>query len=161
MKKALLASAVAFSMLTMLSIMASAATGKSAIGTWKLDAAKSSFGSMSAPKFEQLVVATDSSSSLKWTMNGASSDGKTYTSSFDGPTDGKEHSFMSSQGGSKIAYTRIAGGGVKWTVKGKNGAVIETGSSHLSADGDTLTLKGTTQGPSGKSDFVSVFTKVQ
>jgi hypothetical protein len=160
MKKALLASAVAFAMLTMLSIVTSAATGKSAVGTWKLDAAKSSFGSMSAPKFEQLVVATDSSSSLKWTMNGASSDGKTYTSSFDGPTDGKEHSFMSSQGGSTIAYTRIPGG-VKWTVKDTNGAVIETGSSHLSADGDTLTLRGTTQGPSGKSDFVSVFTKVQ
>jgi hypothetical protein len=161
MRKSLLATLITVSLLTVFAIVATAATSRSAAGTWKLDVAKSSFRNMPAPKAEQLVVTTDEPTMLKWRLIGASPDGKTYTSSYDGPIDGKEHPLMSSEAGSMIAYARTADGGVKWTLKDKNGAVIETGSSRLSADGSTLTLRGTTQGASGKADFISVFARVE
>ena len=161
MKRSFFAALITFLLLTMFAIVGSAATSRSAVGTWKLDIAKSSFRNMPAPKAERLMVTTDEPTMLKWRLIGASPDGKTYTSSYDGPVDGKEHPLMSSEAGSMVAYTRTSDGGVKWTMKGKNGEVVETGSSHLSADGGILTLRGTTQGPSGKSDFVSVFTRVE
>lgn len=161
MKKSFFATLIVFWLLTVFSIAASAATSRSAVGTWKLDIPKSSFKNMPAPQAEQLVVTTDEPNMLKWRLISASSDGKTYASSYDGPVDGKEHPLMSSQAGSMIAYTRTSDEEVKWTLKDKDGAVIETGSSHLSADGSTLTLRGTTQGPNGRSNFVSVFRRVE
>jgi hypothetical protein len=136
-------------------------SGKSAVGTWKLDTNKSSYNNVPAPKFEQLVVATDEPKALKWALSGATADGKTYNSSYDGPIDSQYHPVVSSEGQETVAYTRTPDGGVKWTVKDKSGEVIETGISQLSADGNTLTLKGILNGPNGKGNFVSVFTKAQ
>ena len=132
-----------------------------AVGTWKLNVQKSSYGSMPAPKFEQLVVTTDKADALKWSLKGIGADGKSYISSYDGPIDGKDHAMMdSAAAGSTIAYTRNASG-VQWVIRDKSGAVMETGASDLSADGKTLTLRGTTQGPNGKESFVSVFERIQ
>lgn len=141
--------------------VALAVSGKTAVGTWKLDLKKSSYQNMPAPKFEQLVILTDDQNSTKWSLKGIGADGKSYISSYDGPIDGKDHPMMSSESGSAVAYTRVASGGLQWTVKDKSGAVIETGSGELSPDGNTLTLKGTTRGPSGRSEFTSVFLRSQ
>jgi len=146
--------------LTLCAVAGFAATERSAVGTWKLDPAKSSYANMPAPKYEQLVVKTDEPGALKWTLLGAASNGVSYTSSYDGPVDGQYHPIASSEAADTIAYTRMANGGVKWTMKDKAGKVMETGSSHLSADGTTLTVKGTVEGLKGKSDFVSVFTRM-
>jgi hypothetical protein len=150
-------------LLTMTALTASAweeGSAKSSVGTWKLNVSKSSFGNMPAPKFEQLVVTSDTPESLKWNLKGVGADGKSYISSYDGPTDGKAHHMMSSEGSSTVAYTRTASG-MSWVVKDKNGSVIETGSGQLSADGNTLTLTGAVQGPKAKSAFVSVFSRAQ
>jgi len=147
-------------MLCALSVFARS-SGKSAVGTWKLDTSKSSYSNLPAPKFEQLVITADEPKALKWTLNGASTDGKTFNSSYDGPIDSQYHPVVSSQGNDTVAYTRTPDGGVQWTVKDNSGTVIEAGSSQLSADGNTLTLKGTLSGPNGKGNFVSVFTKMQ
>ncbi len=138
-----------------------AGSNQSAVGTWKLDVQKSSYGNMPSPKFEQLVVITDEPNSLKWRLTGAEAGGKTFSSSYDGPIDGKDHPMMSSEGGGTLTYTRTPSGGVHWVTKDKTGAVIETGNGALSADGRTLTLKGTVKGPKGESNFVSVFDKVK
>ena len=53
-----------------------AVSGKSAVGTWKLDVKKSSYQSMPAPKFEQLVISTDQPDATKWNLKGISADGK-------------------------------------------------------------------------------------
>jgi len=151
---------VALCLLALAAVNASAATSRSAVGTWKLDVSKSSYGNMPAPKFEKLVVTTDKPGAVKWILTGASADGKTYVSMYDGPIDGNDRPFGDSTAGNNIAYTRTASG-LEWVVKNKSGAVIETGSSQLSADGNTLTLKGTTQGSDGKANFVSVFERVQ
>ncbi len=147
-------------LLALTALNASAATSRSAVGTWKLDVSKSSYGNMPAPKFEKLVVMTDKPDAVKWLLTGASADGKTYVSMYDGPVDGKGRPYGNSQIGSSIAYTRSSSG-LDWVVKNKSGAVIETGSGLLSPDGSMLTLKGSAQGASGKGTFVSVFERVQ
>ncbi|MGA2905863.1 MAG: hypothetical protein ABSD98_18715 [Candidatus Korobacteraceae bacterium] len=147
-------------LLTLAAVDASAATSRSTVGTWKLDVAKSSYGNMPAPKFEQLVIMTDKADALKWNLKGLSADGKSFVSLYDGPIDGNYHPLTSNRTGSTVAYTRTASG-VQWTTKDKSGAVIETGSGQLSSAGDTLTIKGTVMGPGGEQDFISVFQRVQ
>lgn len=139
---------------------ASAATSRSAVGTWKLNVSRSSYGNMPGPKYEKLVVTTDQPDAVKWLLTGATGDGKTFVSMYNGPIDGKGRPYGNSQVGNSIAYTRTAAG-LDWVVKNKSGGVVETGSGLLSPDGSTLTLKGTTQGPSGNANFVSVFERVQ
>lgn len=147
-------------LLTLAVIVAEAETSRTAQGTWKLDVSKSSYEKMQAPKYEKLVVMTDKPDAIKWLLTGAAADGKSYVLSYDGPVDGQARPFGNSEIGNTIAYTRSAGG-LGWTVKDKSGAVLETGISQLSADGNKLILKGTTQQPSGKANYLSVFDRVQ
>ena len=147
-------------LLTLAVIAANAATSRSAQGSWKLDVTKSSYREMAAPRAEKLVVMVDEPDAIKWTLTGASADGKTYFSNYAGPVDGKARPYGNSQIGNTITYTR-SGGALAWTVKDKSGAVLETGTGQLSADGNTLTLKGTAQQAGGKANYVSVFDRVQ
>jgi hypothetical protein len=142
-------------------VLTAFASDRSAVGTWKLDTNKSSYGSLPTPKFEELVITSDTADSLAWKLTGAGADGTTFTLSFDGPTDGTFHPIVGSRGEHEIAYTRIPGGGVKFSVRTKSGYVFSSGESHLSADGNTMTRRGTVQGPDGKGDFVSVYTRVE
>jgi hypothetical protein len=147
-------------LLTLAVIAANAATSRTAQGTWKLDVTKSSYEKMPVPKYEKLVVTTDEPDAIKWLLTGAAADGKSYVLTYDGPVDGKARPYGNSQIGNTITYTR-SGGALQWTVKDKSGAVLETGTGQVSADGNTLTLKGTTQQASGKANYVSVFDRVQ
>ena len=135
------------------------ASDHSAVGTWKLDTGKSSYGTLPAPKYEQLVITTDTPETLAWKLTGAGADGKTFTMSFDGPTNGTFQPIVGSLADHEISYTRIPGGGVTFSVRTKTGYVFETGTSHLSADGNTLTRSGTVQGREGKTEFVSVYSR--
>ena len=148
-------------LLSLLCAGAYAASRRSAVGNWKLDLTKSSFGKMTPPRVEVLVVTVDNPNELQWRLTGASTDGKTYFSSYNGAIDGKEHAMVSSEQFSTIAYTRIASGAVSWVAKDKNGKVVETGTSQLSPDGTTLTFKGTVEGSNGTDNFVSVFQRTQ
>lgn len=134
---------------------------QSAIGTWKLDVARSSYGKMMpAPTFEQLVITSDDADAYKWSLVGTEGHGTTYASSYDGPIDGKDHPIKSSEGATMIAYTRTASGGLQWVVKDQGGTVVEKATRSLSPDGKTLTIKGTANF-SGGAMFVSVFEKVK
>lgn len=127
-------------------VNASAASSRSAVGIWKLDVSKSSYGNMPAPKLEKLVVTTDTPDAVKWILTGASADGKTYVSLYDGPIDGKDRPFGNSAAGNNIAYTRTASG-LDWVVKNKSGAVIETGSGQLFTRWEYADLEGNHAGP--------------
>ncbi len=134
---------------------------QSAIGTWKLDVAKSSYGKMMpAPQFEQLVITGDNVETYKWSLVGTEGHGTTFASSYDGPIDGQDHPIKSSEGASMIAYTRTSSGGLRWVVKDQGGTVIEKATRWLSPDGKTLTVKGTANF-SGGALFISVFEKVK
>lgn len=147
-------------LLTMTALNAGAWADNSPLGTWKLDVTKSSYGNMPAPKFEQIVIIAHTAESLKWNLKGVGADGRSYISSYDGPTDGTFHPMMNSQGSNTIAYTKTDSG-MSWIVKDKNGSIIETASGQISADGNSLTISGAMQGPKGKSAFVSVFNRAQ
>jgi hypothetical protein len=135
------------------------ASDHSAVGTWKLDISKSSYGTLPAPKYEQLVITADTPDALAWKLTGATADGKTFTVSFDGPTNGTFQPIVGSPADHEMSYTRLPGGGMKFSVRTKSGFVFETGTSHLSADGNTLTRTGTIQGREGQGEFVSVYTR--
>lgn len=148
-------------LLCAISMWAAPASGNSATGRWKLEVSKSSYGSMPSPKMEVMAVTRDEATSLAWKLTGASTDGKSYVMSYNGPIDGKYHAMDSTEmGGSTVAYRRM-GSNVSWTMKNKEGQVVETGRSEISPDGNTLTLKGMVEGPKGKENFVSVFQRVQ
>ena len=136
------------------------AAAKSPMGTWKLNLQKSSFGSLAVPKFEQLVISSETVDSVQWNLKGIGPDGKSYISSYDGPIDGKDHPMHSSGGSTTVAYTRTVTG-VSWVVKSKDGTVVETASSQLSPDGNTLTITGTTHSVKGPAKFISVFNRTQ
>jgi hypothetical protein len=161
MRKRIAATTIAACVLALLSLSAYAASSRSAVGNWKLDLTKSSYGKMTPPKLELLTVTVDEPNQLQWKLTGALADGKTYFSSYNGAVDGKEHALVSNENLATIAYTRTASGGVSWVAKDKSGKVIETGTTQLSPDGSTLTLKGTVVDSNGKDNFVSVFQRTQ
>lgn len=134
------------------------AADHSAAGTWKLNPQKSSFGSQPAPKFEQLVVTTDNPGAVKWNIKGVMADGKSYIMSYDGPVDGAAHHMMSSMGQDSVAYTRTPSG-LTWTVKDKEGKIVERASSQLSADGNMLTIIGVTEDAAGKNKFLAIYNR--
>jgi hypothetical protein len=49
--------------------------------------------------YEKLVVTTDKPEAVKWMLTGASADGKTYISMYDGPVDGKDRPYRKQPGG--------------------------------------------------------------
>ncbi len=147
-------------MLITASVVTFAASDNSAVGTWKLDVQKSSFGNTPAPKFEELMVTTDSPTAVKWSLKGVAADGKSYLSSYDGPVDSQPHPMMSSEAGSTVAYTR-SGATLNWIMRNKDGAVLEMASGQVSPDGKTLTIRGTMQGASGRSGFLVVYERTK
>jgi hypothetical protein len=160
MKRTILRMILLSSLLLLYGVAAHAESPRTAVGNWKLDLNQSSYGKAPAPKFEKLNIFKDSAAAIKWMITGASSDGKTFTVSYDGPVDGQFHPVVSSEGGS-VAYKREAAGRLHWTIKDKSGNIIESAGGELSPDGNTLTLKGTLTSPEGSTDFVSVFTRMQ
>lgn len=136
------------------------AADHSAVGTWKLNLQKSSFGAQPAPKFEQLVVTTDTSDAIQWNIKGVMADGKSYIMSYDGPVDGAAHHMMSSMGGDTAAYTRTPSG-MNWVVKDKDGKIMERASSQLSTDGNTLTIIGVDDTSTGKNKFLAIYNREQ
>jgi hypothetical protein len=158
-----LAMLVAAGIVVFAGLIASAAerSNRSAVGTWKLDVAKSSYKNLPTPAFEQLVVTTDDADALKWSLVGTDGRGKTYSSSYDGPIDGQDHPLTSSEVGSMIAYTRTPSDGLRWVIKDTGGNVVKKASGFLSPDGKTLTIKGTANVSGGGAIFMSVFEKVK
>jgi len=159
MNRIILRMALLSLLLCALSLLAES-PGKSAVGNWKLDLSQSSYGKAPAPKFEKLNIFTDTATATKWTITGVTGDGKTFTVSYDGPIDGQFHPVVSNDG-TTVAYKRGANGHLSWTVKDKDGNVIETATGHLSPDGNTLTLTGIRSSQRGSTDFVSVYSRMQ
>ncbi len=139
---------------------ADANSANSAVGSWILNPVKSHFENMSAPRMERLRILKDDGKVLSWSLSGFGADGKDIREEYDGPTDGSYHPITGGESVSTAAYTK-SGSATNWTIKDKTGAIVETGSGHLSADGLTLTLKGTLKTPQGESKFTSVYDRVK
>jgi hypothetical protein len=116
---------------------------KSLAGTWKLNPAKSSWDTISAPKEVTLVVAQDDDTGLKWTASGVSASGERFNYSFEGAADGKDYPMKSPNNDAVArftrAYSRISG--TLRALDKKNGVVIQTSTTSLSNDGQVMTVQ--------------------
>lgn len=113
------------------------------VGTWKLNLAKSSWGKIPAPKEDTLVVTQDDAKGLKWTASGVSADGESFSYSFEGAADGRDYPMKSPNNEAVIGFTRAYSriGATLQAVDKKNGSVIQTSTTTVSNDGQTMTIK--------------------
>jgi hypothetical protein len=112
------------------------------MGTWKLNEAKSKF-SPGSPK-NTTVVYAPAGDSVKVTVDGTDSDGKSTHNEWTGKFDGKDYPVTSDPSSDTRSYKRIDDRTLELTVK-KGNKETATGRIVVSADGKTrtVTLSGT------------------
>ena len=109
----------------------SSAAGAPLLGKWKLNVAKSDFGSSPKPGGTILDVTSASPDMVKWTTTFTASNGMSFTMTYAAPADGKDHAAEGTA--TTYAYT-LAGPSVTEIQKDPDGTVT-TG---------TFTVKGKT-----------------
>jgi hypothetical protein len=107
------------------------------VGTWKLDPAKAKFKSGSPPK-EQTVTISESGSDLHIVVKGVAADGTPVSSHYTVPAAGGAGKVLESPAYDGISNKRISDS-ERETSYSKNGKVVYTVHSKVSADGKTLT----------------------
>jgi hypothetical protein len=112
------------------------------MGTWKLNEAKSKF-SPGSPK-NTTVVYAPAGDSVKVTVDGTDSDGKSTHNEWTGKFDGKDYPLTGDPSSDTRSYKRIDDRTLELTVK-KGNKETATGRIVVSADGRTrtVTLSGT------------------
>jgi len=142
--------------LTLASVTASAQTNASkgsSVGTWKLDVAKSSFGSDPAPKAVTLNILKDTPEANSWRVEVVDEKGQSMSYSWSGPQDGSLHPVKDSKG-KTIAEESLKhdkdGALLRHGVDSNDGSSFD---SHavLSADGNTITDVVTSKAKDGKT----------
>lgn len=126
-----------------------------AIGTWKLNVAKSML-SGPAPT-SQVRTYVDSAKGMVLTIRTTSVDGKESTASVTFKDDGKDYPIAGNPDADTISVTRVDANTVDSTAK-RGGAVVAHGVRSVSKDGKTLTFKqnGTHVG-GAKFDDTSIY----
>jgi hypothetical protein len=137
---------VAVLMLAAVAAMPSFAADNPALGTWKLNVAKSKYVGSPAPKELTRVLEADGDG-VKYTFTGTTSDGKAISYGFTTKLDGSDSAITGSapNGVDTAALKKVSAN--RWTVKQKKGGkVLSTGSVIVSKDGKTttVTIKGKT-----------------
>ncbi|HYK38518.1 MAG TPA: hypothetical protein VEU98_00755 [Candidatus Eremiobacteraceae bacterium] len=131
------------------------------VGTWKLNIAKSKFGSAQAPKSVTRTVVAQGDGA-KYTFERVNADGTTSVYSFTAHYDGKDYPVSGTGmpgGADSIAGTRINSHRVESVLK-KNGKQVGTSVSEVSADGKTTTIKAMGKNPDGSAyETESVYDK--
>jgi hypothetical protein len=134
----------------------SAFAADSAVGTWKLNPAKSTFSPGPAPK-SQTRTYTESAQGLTVTVKTIAADGTESTTTLTFKDDGKPYPVSGNPDFDTITVKRVDTSTVHST-QIKGGATVGTGVRSVSKDGKTLTFtqKGT-HATGGKYDDVSVY----
>jgi hypothetical protein len=131
------------------------------VGTWKLNVAKSKFGSAPAPKSQTREVVA-AGTGAKYTFTGVGADGSAIEYSFTTNFDGKDAAVTGTGmpgGADAIAIKRVSTHKTAGTLK-KGGKEIGHAESEVSKDGKVATVKTTVKGADGKEvSAVSVYDK--
>lgn len=128
------------------------------IGTWRLNAAKSTF-TAGPPMKSQTRTYSQSGQRLSVVIKTTSADGKETTSETMYQFDGKDYPITGSPDYDSISGQRIDSQTAKFTFK-RAGKVVGTTTRTVSKDGKTLTSKMKVTNPSGEqTDNVLVFDK--
>ena len=128
-----------------------------AMGTWKLNEAKSKFAPGTGKNIT-VVYAEAPGDMVKITVDGVDKDGKPTHSEWTGKFDGKDYPATGDPAADTRAYTQKDANTLEFNVK-KDGKIIVTGKVVMSVDGKsrTVTTSGTAAGK--KFENVAVFDK--
>jgi hypothetical protein len=127
-----------------------------AVGTWKLNAAKSTFSPGPAPK-SQTRNYTESDQGVTVTVTTTTADGKESTTTLTFKDDGKPYPMSGSPDVDTVSIKRVDASTVHSTQM-KGGKQIGTASRTVSKDGKTLTFKQKgTHADGTKYDDVAVY----
>ena len=127
-----------------------------AVGTWKLNVAKSTFSPGPAPMSQTRTYA-ETAQGITLTIKTTAADGKESTATLTFKDDGKPYPVTGNPDFDMVSVTRVDANTVHST-QTKGSAPVGTGERTVSKDGKTLTFKqkGTHAG-GGKYDDVSVY----
>ena len=129
-----------------------------AVGTWKLNTAKSRYSPGPAPK-SNLVTIVAVENGLKITGQGTDADGKPTSLSYTVTYDGKDKPVTGSPDYDSTSGKKIDANTTELTRK-KEGKTVQTATRKISADGKTMTVTSRGKTPSGKPlNNVAVFEK--
>src|ERR1700730_12714485 len=129
-----------------------------AVGTWKLNLAKSKYQQGQAPKSATLVYEA-AGAGIKVTVDQVPADGPAIHYAYTANYDGKDVPVVGSPNGDTAARTRVSATTTKLVNK-KGGNILSTLTLVVSADGKTLTITTTGQDAKGqKIDGVAVYDK--
>lgn len=136
----------------------SALAADAAVGTWKLNLAKSTFSPGPAPK-SQTRVYSESARGMNVIVKTTAADGKESTTNLTFKEDGKPYPESGSADFDMVAVTRVDAL-TSHATQMKAGATVSTAVRTVSKDGKTLTFaqKGT-HADGAKFDNVSVYDK--
>jgi hypothetical protein len=131
-----------------------------AIGTWKLNLAKSTFSPGPAPKSQTRTYA-ESTQGITMTVKTTAADGKETTTTLIVKDDGKPYAVSGNPDFDTVSANRVDPLTIHITQM-KAGAIVSTGVRTVSKDGKTLTLalKGT-HVTGAKYDNVAVYDRQQ
>ncbi len=127
-----------------------------AVGTWKLNVAKSTFSPGPAPK-SQTRTYVESAPGLTLTLKTVAADGKESTSTLAFKDDGKPYPASGSPDFDTVTVTRVDALTVT-SIQTKAGKAVGTGTRSVSKDGKTLTFSAKLTDAKGvKHDDVSLY----
>ena len=130
-----------------------------AIGTWKLNLAKSKFSPGPGPKSQSFNVEAMGQGMLRANVDTVDAQGKSANASFVIGYDEKPHPITGNPAFDAASYKRINAQRVEFT-RTKAGKVIQTGSNVISADGKTFTITTTGVNANGQQiNNVAVYDK--
>jgi hypothetical protein len=155
-------STVVFILLGLASFAAAAQNNApaSTVGRWRLDVAKSDYGTNPKPKSAMLTITADSADSLKWHGTVIDATGKRETFYYSGPEDGQQHPVTGDNPWKSAAYTRGDSGVTDESVVAKDGTTVNIAIS-LSSDGNTMTATASGGGPTEVWERVKSRAKAQ
>ena len=107
------------------------------IGTWKLNEAKSKLNPASTKN--TTVIYEAAGDSVKVTVEGTTSDGKAFKSTWTGKYDGKDYPVTGDPVSDTRSYTSVDARTLTFSAK-KDGKVVLTGKIAVAADGKTRTV---------------------
>jgi hypothetical protein len=153
-----LASVVCLALGSVLFAASAFAQSDPAVGTWKLNVAKSRYSPGPAPK-SNLVTIVAAENGLKITGQGTDADGKPTSLSYTVTYDGKDKPVTGSPDYDSTSGKKIDANTTELTRK-KEGKTVQTATRKISADGKTMTVTSRGKTPSGKTlNNVAVFEK--
>ena len=158
MKKLLLTAVLAIVAAASVAPIAAAADPDPVVGTWQLNASKSTFTSGPAIK-NQTRTYSQSGPKITLVMKTIGADGKEATTHTTYQLNGKDYPVTGTPDYDSLSAKQVDSSTAEFTLK-KGGKAIGTTSRTVSKDGKTLTSKNKTTTATGeKSDYVLVFDK--